>query len=440
MKLRHFSTAILMALCGWILQSCTADKAADAADILSTVPNDVSLVAVINSQALLEKAGCTLSDGKITPGKDVENALAKIKDGSVREFVSTLVNGESGIDPSVLVVFREGYYTYLTGIAADPAKFKTTFGKKLNTTFSSADGVDYAANIAIASNRFWIVLNKSEIDLNDVRHFNTLSAGQSFLQNSYASNLEVITKDVAGWGSINGIMNTGGFDFQKRAMTQMLLQAVYEDPSAFCFSLECVKNEFKAEFSMLNAKGNNAKYLLPTEKVDVKTVASIGGTADMVFAIGVPAKLIDKLKKETGKGSFSMLGMYLQAIDGIDGTVAFACSNDDMKGVVTADNANSAASLSSKLSNDFDLNVTFKENILSVSTKSLPTGHGSVEQMASEFKNAISGVVLSTLPNKFGQAFSGASFMLYKEGDSVVFKIVGKSKDGNNFIMSLLNL
>lgn len=441
MKTRHYLFAALAALLAIVFQSCSSDKAADASDILSTVPSDVSLVAVINAQSILEKTGCKVDDDKITPGQEINNAIAKITSQEEREIVSAICNGNSGINPTALVVFRDGYNTYLTGIASDPSKLKKLIEEKNGQSFKSSNGIDIASTTAIAGNRFWINLTKNYIDENDIRHYNTLSESQSFLSNPYSSQLSSITKDVEGWGNIMGLMNTRDSKFQERAMTQMVLQTLFEDPSSFTFSIMSEQGAITMEASIINSKGKTAKFLLPYDKVDISTVASIGGTADGVAAISIPGKMIEKLQKETNASAPSMAGIYLNQLGCIDGTTAFAISeNDDVKGVITT-NGKDTAALTSFLSSTSDLKFVMNGKLLEFS-KGPVSGKCNVADLAKDFKGAMGGIVFGKISDKkFADVFDSASVMLMPEDGGMLIRFKGKSLNKKvNPIVSIINL
>lgn len=434
--------AIAATMAAMVFQACSSGKAADAGEILSTVPSDVSMVAVINSQQLLEKAGCKVDGDKISPSKELLAAVLQIKDEKVKNFVSTLVGGESGIDASVIVLFREGYNTFLTGIAADPAKFKATIEKHAGSKFTAKDGIDIAANVAVADNRFWVNMTGNSVDAGDIRHFKSLSSSQSFLQNSYAQNLTSIVKDVECWGNLNGLLNTAGLDFQTKATYQVALQTIFEDPSAFTLSINADKGEVSAQAFVLNSKGKNAKYLLPSDKLDVTAISSIGGTADMLMAIDVPGKLIEKLKKETESKAPSIFGVYLQQLGCVDGTfaIAYPTTSDkgDFKGIISTSGKDVSA-LTSFLSSAIDAKTVINGNQIDFS-KGQISGSTSVAEMANSFKGAIAGLVIND-PEQTAHSnpFDKTSVMLFTDGNSIRFEVkASNSQKKENAVLLLL--
>lgn len=438
MKIRNYLLVCLAAFMAVISQSCSSDKAADASEILATIPSDVSLVTVINSQSILEKAGCKVENEKITPGPEVQNAISKITDPQSKKIVSALVSGESGINPSVMVIFREGYNTYLTGSVYDTAKLKKWVETNSGEKFTSSKGIDICANTAIADNRFWINLLGNSIDVNDIRHFNTLAENQSFLQNSYAEKLASITKDIEGWGNISGLMNTGDIDISQRMAIQLAVQAIFEDPSAITFSVNSTKGSIEAEAGVVNSKGKGAKFLLPSDKLDTNAIAAMGGTADMISAISLPGKLIENLQKNSDSKTGSMFGAMLQQFSCVDGTAAAAVSDSNtVKGFITT-NGKDTSGLTSILSSG-GLTVSMKGNQIDFSRGTV-SGTKSVSEMAPELNGAIAGVVVAKIDNaEAAKIFKSGSILLVTESGSLIVRVkaIGTNPDVNPIITAL---
>lgn len=396
----------LVAIAGLLFSSCKSDKSADAADLLATIPSDASLVAVANLNSLLTKAGPDLTAMADSTG------------------VKELLEGDHGISLSVAALFRVGYYTYLTGIADDPAKLKAFVEKKLGAQFAATDGVDVAGYVAVANNRFWCNLEKQPVDPKEIKHFLTLDEKQSFTSNDYAASLTRVEKEIEGWASISGLLNTSGADFRQKASTQVALQTIFEDPQAVSFSVECGKGKTVAEANVLNSKGALAKYQFATDNVDINVIKSIGGNTDGLMALSIPAKLIEQLKKDAGSKQPSMLGVYLTALDGLDGTTAAAFNADGsaFKGVVSTSGRNMGA-LTTFL-DTFGLSTKIEGKRILVS-KGEVTGDVAVSTLADCFKDAVGGVATSNNIANPGSAksFETAALTLHSKGNSLIFRI-----------------
>lgn len=437
MKTLRFLLPLLTAMT-LFLPSCTSEESADAGDLIATVPSDASTVVVANVKALLEKSGCKVDGSKITPSQAVLDKLGKEKNAG---YARIFFNGESGVDPSVAILFRVGYNTYITGQADDPSKFKASVEKEFGSKFSTEEGIDIAGNVAVADNRFWVCMDQSTIDARDIRHFITLDKTQSFLSNPYADHLCKIESDVEGWGNIGGLLNTANVDFQQRATLQVALQTLFEDPSSVTLSLDFLngKAEFKA--SVINSKGNPAKYLLPTAKVDMNAISSIGGTADAVAALAIPHKLIEMMQKDAGAKGPSVLGVYLQALSSLDGTtaVAFGADASALRGVVMTDGKNTQQ-LATFL-NGMGVQTTVDGKMLRLTRGNL-TGQSQVADIAAPLKGSVGGISTS-VPTELGggmaaKATSG-SLTLHAAGNSLTINVTLTTADTKkNFLETIL--
>lgn len=429
--------ATLLALVALLATSCSSQKSADASDLLATVPSDVSMVSVVNLQSILDKAGCKIDGDKVKPSKDFEKAIGQIANAPLREFMEVFTTGESGVDASIGILFCEGYNVFFTGIASDPGNLKTIYEKGGNPAFVKEKGIEISGRMAIAGNQFWLCLTKN-IDIDDVRHFTTIDRTQSFLENENSERLLTISKDIEGWGNISGMMNVADLGFEERAKLQIALQILFDDPSSVIFSLESDKGEFEIEARVLNSKNKTAKYLLPTDKVDVETVKVLGCDADMLYALAVPQQMIAKLKKDTSSKGISLLGAYLEPLGCLDGTLAVAGSPLEGKMILTTTGQNTAGLIDMAQS---IAGIEFKKDgKLLVSQSGSPRGALSAEKEASEFKNAMGGFIMknngiSWLP----RAIDTFSVMLYSEDGGIEVKAEAKTADEKkNAMLSLL--
>ncbi len=422
--------------------SCSSGQSADASDLIATVPSDASLVAVANVKAILEKAGCKVDGEKISPSEKISALLSAGKDESSRRLADAFLNGRSGIEPSVAVIFRVGYYTYFSGIAADPSALKKVAESDLGYTFATTEGVETGGNIAIAGNRFWITLGQKSIDPKEVRQFTSLDKASSFASDAAAENLCKFKKDIEGRGSIAGLLNTSSIPFEQRAVIQVALQTLYEAPASFWLSVSFDKGKTEITADIFNSKNSLARYLLPVGTVDTGVISSIGGTADAVAALSLPSKLIEQLKKEASAKGPSVFGVYLNALSAIDGTAAVAFGQDGsaLRGVVSVSGQNTAA-LSSFLS-EAGLDVRIDGKTLRISKGEL-AGKTPVADLAGYFKNSVGGVATSVpqgTPVGMAGLASAGSLTLHPEGNSVSFRAILVSADSDeNFLVSLVN-
>lgn len=422
--------------------SCQRTESADASDLLATVPSDASIVAVANVQAMLEKADCKVSNDQITPSEEITSLVASFKKPTDKAIAEAFFNGKSGIDPSVALIFAEGYYKYVTGIAADPDKFKQTVSSITKQQFAVKDDIDICANVALKGNQFWVNLDANSIDPREAKHFATLSKEQSFLSNAASERLSTFESDIVGWANIAGALNSSSVDFQQRAMLQVALQTIFDDAADATFNLTFNKGEMSGSMGILNSKGKPAKFLLASQTLDMKTMESIGGNADILFAMGIPHKLIEQLQKDTQSKSASLLGIYLQALGAINGTVAIASDTDGnaLKGTVTT-NGQSTGQLTSFL-DGLGLTVKLDGNMLQVSKGQL-TGTTPVTELAADLKGAVAGLAaVNPKPGattRFEGQLKSFALTLKPASSSIELNFNAKStQPDQNFLLTIL--
>jgi len=397
----------LVVLLALILPSCSSGESADAGDLIATVPSDASLVAVANLKTIIEKAD-TKNLGESSP-----------------ELADLICNPENGIEPSVAVIFNVGYYTYVSGIAADPAKFKAAIEKKKNVKFEPQEGIDTGGNFAVSANQYWVNITGNYIDAREVKHFSTLDKTQSFLSNPQSEALCKFDKDIEGWANIAGMLNTANTDFQQRAIIQAVLQTAFEDAGNLAFSVDFQKGKATIDTDILNTKGKRAKFLFPTKTIDAKTVESVGTTTDMLAAIAVSNKLISDLIKQTSSQGMSMFNIILKSFSGVDGTtaVAFNQNGSAMSGVITTNGQNMSAI--TQLLAQHNIKTVLEGNNIRVTQGTL-AGNSKVSELAAEFKGAMLGVATGStrdIMRGTNEAIAGGAFTLRPSGNSLQARI-----------------
>lgn len=440
MKAKKILLTIFAAILAATVTSCSSGESADAGDLISTVPSDASVVAVANMHALLEKSGCKVSGDDIEPSPQVLKLLQNKKD-NMGGFATLFYNGESGIAPTVGVMFRVGYYTYISGIANDPAKFKAAVEKEFGSKFNTEDGVETAGNIALIGNQFWVNVDQKQVDAREVKHFSTLDESQSFMSNPQAESLCKFDKDVVGWLNIAGFMNTAKLGFEERAIAQTAIQTVFEDAANLTFNVSFLDNGVcESEVRIIDSKGKPAKALLPMGKIDLATAEKAGSTANVLIAADIPAKLVSKLTEVTGSGAPSVFGTIMKSFACIDGTAAVVTDNrgNNISGVFTTTGKDMGA-LSSFLSS-IDCTTTIDGNLLKFSKNGANVaGSASVADLAAELKDASLGVAAMDLKEFADEGFKSVIFTLTSESGSYVARVRMKAvNDKQNFLLTAI--
>lgn len=334
MKKIGFYTLLIIAV---VMGACSKDNSADVKSLLATIPSSSSMVCVMDINSLHEKESAK-GDGEELNCNDVLDFLISNKND--REWMDLLSSGKAGIEPSVLALFSDGYVVCLTGVISNTKDFEASVAKTTGAEFVDKKGVKTCRNIAYKDDRFWLVLSgRPEVDAVEINGYMSLAESQSVLSRKEVTDiLTGFDHDILGWADIAGIMTIGDMDFQKRAMLKLGLETIFDDAKSVIFSADFKKGELECLARLLNSKWKDAKCLLNLGKIDEQTILKIAGTADMVIAADMPAKMISDLTERTS-GSPSMINIMLQSMKGVDGTMAIAFSNDmqSFRGVVTTD-------------------------------------------------------------------------------------------------------
>lgn len=324
------------------LNSCKKESINNA-DLLATVPSSSSVVMGINLESLLKKSGCKVDGSEITPGDEVKALLAKAsiqtsKDG---EIARVLLNGESGVDPVGAIYFRDAYNSYVTLAVADTDKFKSFIEKETGETFSdSGNDVQVCGNVAIKGAQAWIA-EGTVIDSRAVANYSVLESGQSFMAKDFADKLSNMTSDIIGWGEIGKLVG-GNLSFGDRSTLNMALGMLFDDAQSLFFSVDMLKGEAKSSVSVLNKDGKPAKYLLPSDKLDMETMKSVAYKANAIVGVCVTKDLVKKIGNILNTFGGSQMEKMSGALKSVDGTLGLAFSNISMpdeafRGVVTTD-------------------------------------------------------------------------------------------------------
>lgn len=332
-----------MALLAIGLSACHNRRSADVEELFRSVPATTSFVAVADLESMVDKIGGEVKDGKVEMSDKLRRQLSGVSSG---KFIRML-DGESGIDPAVAVLFSDGVSTYLTGYISNTEKFRAFAGDSAH--WSESEGVNISGPAAYKDNRFWMLVSGRKVaDAETINEYLALSESQSFAgKKDFASRFTEMKNDLQGWGDIDGMMNLINIGFQERAMARMAVETLYSDGGFLWFTADFKKGEFTADACVLNRKGKPARFNIPSGTIDVSAVGKLTGSASMLMAVDVPAKLVEQLRSKT-QGAPSVLGIVLGTLGSVDGTVAVASGPQGTNGVIST-NGGSTADLQSLL-------------------------------------------------------------------------------------------
>lgn len=415
MKKLHSITgylALAAILISSLLPSCSGDKA-DVSELLNTIPADATSVIAVNVKSLVEKAGSKIDGSKIIPGDEIKGLISnKSLSADEKRIIQNILNGESGIDPTVAVIFLEGTELYFTGYLASPDKFKTFMAKEYEGSFTENNGISILSNVAMKGNQFWINNSKTrnEIDPEQITRFLALDDKLSFLSNGYAEKLSSFTSDIEGWANLSSLYNASDMSFQEKAVAGLALAGLFSDAQDISFHADFEKGKLVTGLSVLNSKGEPAKFNLPTDRIDVGMVKNLSDSGDIIMAMAISPKLIDQLQKDFGDKNIPGLGMLMPALSAIDGTCVFEGNENCFKGALST-KGEATAALSDLISNLTKTSVTKDGKILRFQQGEV-NGTLKNAEIADKFKGAMFAALVS---DKMGEKTPGLNGIPMKD-------------------------
>lgn len=327
-----------------VAASCSRRANDEVPALLGSVPSSAASVMVVNTERLLDDAGCK-AQGLVVKrsgvAQEVLDSLDRTRGGNTLA-ARLLLSDSTGITHGSNVFFTDAYATYMTGLLDDTDVFKKWIEKSTGEPFADNEGVQSSGNVAYKGTQYWVCVSRpGAIDQRAVASYSSLGEAQSFLSNVVAKKMEDPEHDILYWGDINAMIKQFvGQGFTQVAGARIAVGMLFEDAAYTTGSLDCEKGALESEGMVLNSKGNPAKYLLPDQKIDIATVESMGGEGQLLFAMGYPAKLTEKLQQLSGSLGGALPASMTDMLKPLDGTLA-VCVNDfatgKISGVITTD-------------------------------------------------------------------------------------------------------
>ena len=326
MKIRSIYALLIVAVLT-VFNSCKKETV-DVTELLKSVPSSAAGVVVFNMEGMLEDAGCKIKGHQVEPSKEVLALLNKNSSSGNKDYLM-LFDGSTGIEPKGAVVFYDSNRAFLTFALYDVNKFCEFIENQNGTKFTTEDsGVKLNGNIAVKGAQAWVCLTKGKrIDPDGIASYSTIGTSQSFLVTPMGEKLLTEENDIRGWAMINTFVNEM-LSRSDRSMVTLGLGFVFEDSESVKFKADFKKGEIEAEAVVLNGKGKPAKYLLPSDKVDVETLKSLGTSCDALMAFTVTPKLIKKFEQLGTALGGSLFGDLGDTFKNIDGTVGIISSGE----------------------------------------------------------------------------------------------------------------
>lgn len=387
-KYGNYGLAVLVVVLTMVIAvGCSSDSSSEAESLLKTVPADADAVAILNVEQLLKKSGCKVKGTEIELPADFRKKIEEMKDTAARNTIMTIAGGEAGVSPKAICVFY-GTRTFITGLLEDPSAFKAYVEKRTKSSFSEDGGANVNRNIAFIGNQFWIGIPGLPESAELVR-YTKLSKDQSMASHPYAEKLTSMKEDLEGMADLGQVLGTTG---RSRAQISMAMAALFDKATMIGFKGEVGKTDVEISARFLNSKGEPAKYLLPTGKIDTEVLKKTSEKTRTLVAAYVPSGLVDKIT-----GIFASFGGGLPEsltapLKEIDGTLAFSEGPDGMTGIVSTAKTPTPA-LVELTGEQSRMTVTIDGKSMLLNKGTVPGGNLEVSTISGYFKGAMFGAV-----------------------------------------------
>lgn len=310
-----------------VLAACSDKSSGDARDLLSTVPADAGAVVMVNVQSLMEKGGFKFKDGKPVPSAEATRWLDSLGDAETGQALHCLATGDLGMAYEAAVIFMTDQ-PYVSVLLDDPDKMRAGIDSIFHTPMTQQDGVWIGNRCAIKGNQLWMTM-QYEARPEVINGFAELAEKKSILSKKVSESLVELKKDFNGVGDLTSLIsfarNRRIMDMSEIGMINMALSALFENPSYLIISGDYSKEKLlTVNVGVLDDDYNPAKYLLPVGKVDTKAVKEIAAAADIVVALAVPSKLIDRVQKMASSFGGALPPNMAEILRPIDGTIVGA--------------------------------------------------------------------------------------------------------------------
>lgn len=422
------------------MASCSGGNSSDALQLLQTVPSDASFVGVVNLGRIIEADGGKVKDGEARPSEKITRELPTSGDAAL--IARALLTADAGVDADCVVVFTEGYRTYLAGALRDPEAF-ITYWQKRGRKFELQEGAQVAGNVAFVKNNFWICLTGTP-DASRVKSYAEMSENLSWASRDYAVTLAEPDKDMKFAADAPSVVR--GIASDRARELNMLLPLMFKDPAFLAGDVQFEKGKATATCRVLDSKFRPTDFALPLGKIDTEIVKKLNCSAESLFAVSIPGKAVKYMEKNMAGGLMPKL--ILAYLKPIDGTVALALNSaagHNACGVAVQTNGEPTAELTDLLSGLNHGGIARTEGKVFLYSVPGIVGKLPAANFADDFKGAMAGVVVNTgAMAAYGSAADASlldrvSLMLLPKGSGAELKLTAVCADKKTsfFVTSL---
>lgn len=328
MRKKIFRLSFLLLTCV-LLSACSKGAADDLKTLLKSVPADAVQVGVANVESL----GDQLSENRVQTD-NLKKIIAGNTNKTTAEALDEIFNGKAGAKTGCMVYF-EGSHSFLTGLIEDPKAFTAFVGKFSNVPVTKEGDFSVSGNVAFTDRQFWIQTTGS-VDVEELTSLTRLTETQSFLSVDYAERMLNLDHDIVMLTSFRRALQMSG---QGGMQMNILSAALFDDAQYVAVTLDLTGDKKKplgAEITaeVLNSGFKPAKFLLPTATISVEDLTRLDGRGEMVLAMAVNPKMVDKIAKMAASFGGSLPKNMLEMLKCLDGTMALSSDLTNSRGFI----------------------------------------------------------------------------------------------------------
>lgn len=428
------------------LASCSMSD--DATELLDSVPEKASAVAVINIDKLINDAGMQADGDKVELSRQLRQ-LTKDLEINPLDLLST-----GAIRHTSAAIFIHDEITYMTGFVADEEAFVKFFEDIYDEKFATESGMNVISSngnqlVAIVDGRFWFT---TEDGLSNIKKYMNLDIDRSLSSTPVAEELISEEQDITAMLSMSYLMEQAQTHSSSSDIQQ--LSALFDMADYLTLNCRFEEGKIMADAYMYDKKFERLQYTESSSyftTINKGTLDCMRGEFEMVVAVGINSKLATYI----GTLVSTIAGIEIPSINDIDGTIAIAANpsttlNNDMPPIMAAiktKNSQAADALGSFIKQmvGSDMGVSQKGSTLLLRTDDFSDSF-SVGECQSDLDGAYAGIVVS--PSMLRAAFpsntipfKGASLTLRPDEESFKLELkilTGSDKNSLATIISLL--
>ena len=362
MKKLNYSFLAIIALLFVVVGCSKSESDNDADSLLRTVPADASSVALCNVSYIVDRLGGSTDGSTIKLSKEHTKAIKesqalKEKD---KKHIMDILEGQTGLALNSFVYFSAAR-TYITGLLNDPEKF-IAYEQEQNPSYQwrDEDGGKVLGPLAVVGNQFWFCTTGTP-DVEQLKYYQQLNDKQSYVSSDAASLLSDTEKAIT---FVADVKKSIAF-LPNSTYLRIGSSLIFNDMSYVAGYVDVEKKNIMASAAVLNSDMKPAELLLPTEKIDASVVKSLGGSGDLVAAMGVSQKLVKKISDAAGTAMGQGADVLAGVLQSIEGTVAVRAKSslDDVEAKMQT-NGKDFADLANMINSFLGLTVSRDGNIL----------------------------------------------------------------------------